>query len=83
MVYTLARPHKRHQAARLRGRGANEFREHKDNKVVYFEKEVADVRNKVDTRKKQRACALGGLGGEELGFSEIPLSFTKFCGLPP
>ena len=51
--------------------------------MVYFEKEVADVRNKVDTRKKQRACALGGLGGVEVGFSEIPLSFTKFCGLPP
>ena len=40
-------------------------------KVAYYETAATDVSNKVDTRKKQRACALGGLGGEELGFSEI------------
>jgi hypothetical protein len=41
------------------------------------------VSNKVDKRKRQRAAAVGGLGCEEQSFNEFPLSFAKFCGLPP
>ena len=52
-------------------------------KVAYYETAAADVSNKVDKRKRQRAGAVGGLGCEEQSFDEFPLSFAKFCGLPP
>jgi hypothetical protein len=52
-------------------------------KVAYYETAAADVSNKVDTRKRQRAGAAGGLGCGKESFDEFPLSFAKFCGLPP
>jgi len=52
-------------------------------KVAYYETAAADVSNKVDKRKRQRAGAVGGLGCGEQSFDEFPLSFAKFCGLPP
>jgi hypothetical protein len=37
-------------------------------KVAYYETAAADVSNKVDKRKRQRAGAVGGLGCGEQGF---------------
>jgi hypothetical protein len=51
--------------------------------VPSYEKEAADVSNKVDKRKRQRVGAVGGLGCGEQSFDEFPLSFAKFCGVPP
>jgi hypothetical protein len=52
-------------------------------KVAYYETAAADVSNKVDKKKRQRAGAVGGLGCEEKSFDEFPLGLAKFCGLPP
>jgi hypothetical protein len=52
-------------------------------KVAYYGTAAADVSSKVNKRKRQRAGAVGGLGCGEQSFDEFPLSFPKFCGLPP
>jgi hypothetical protein len=52
-------------------------------KVAYYETAAADVSNKVDKKKRQRARAVGGLGCGEQGLDLFPLSFAKFCGFPP
>jgi hypothetical protein len=52
-------------------------------KAAYYKTAAADVSNKVDNRERQRAGAVGGLGCGERSFAEFPLSFAKFCGLPP
>jgi hypothetical protein len=47
-------------------------------KVANWETAAADVSNKVDKRKKQRAGAVGGLGCGEQSFDEFSLHFAKF-----
>ena len=51
--------------------------------MAYYETAATDVSNKVDTRKRQRVGAVGGLGCEEQNFDEFPLGIAKLCGLPP
>jgi hypothetical protein len=60
-IYTPSRPNERCLVDHLCVRGANALRVHRE-KVAYYEKEAADVSNKVDKRKRQCDGAVGGLG---------------------
>ena len=51
------------------------MRVHMD-KVAYYGSAATDVSNRVDTRKRQRVGAVGGLGSEEQSFDELPVGIA-------